>query len=153
MLVVGLVSASAAISSSPRWLVFLTNQVASFHIHPFSSKFPLSTGRCSPGTSQPVGGVVGGLHLQEALPSPLLHNPAQAELGFADNCLVHLILKRSENYSSAITRCTALQISLAYWLAVHPFLVSRGLFTSTQAILIVAVPGLLQLPFGLSFGK
>ena len=45
------------------------------------------------------------------------------------------------NYLLATTRCTALQISLAYWLAVHPFLVSRGVLTSTQAILVVAVPG------------
>ena len=43
------------------------------------------------------------------------------------------------------TRCAALIISLVYWLAVHSSLVSRGFFKSTQDVLTLAVPGLLQL--------
>lgn len=107
LLVVGLVSASGSISSSPRWLVFLTNQ----------------------------GGVLLALHslLEGWLVVSTYRKPSPPP----SFTTLHKL-----NWALQTTAwCTALQISLAYWLAVHPFLVSRGLFTSTQAILIVAVPG------------
>jgi len=37
--------------------------------------------------------------------------------------------------------CTAIQVSLGYWLAVHPTLVSRGLVNSAKDLLIFAMPG------------
>ena len=55
----------------------------------------------------------------------------------------YVYTKKKEQVAISVTiiRCVALQISLAYWLAVHPFLVSQGLLTSSEAILLVAVPG------------
>ena len=45
------------------------------------------------------------------------------------------------NFLANLTILPLIQVSLGYWLAVHPILVSRGLVNSAEKFLIFAMPG------------
>ena len=160
MLVVSLVTASGSISSSPRWLVFLTNQVELVLVlkivrktNPASLVFTIIRFYNYYMYDQ-QGGVLLAVHsLLEGLlvvstyrkSSPPASLTPMHKLTWAVQTTAWCVYKKKKKklfaISVTIIRCVALQISLAYWLAVHPFLVSRGLLTSAEAILLVAVPG------------
>ena len=160
MLVVSLVTASGSISSSPRWLVFLTNQVELVLVlkmvrktNPIWLVFTIMGGFKKYYMYDQQGGVLLAVHsLLEGLlvvstyrkPSPPASLTPMHKLTWAVQTTAWCVCKKKKEQvaiSVTIIRCVALQISLAYWLAVHPFLVSRGLLTSAEAILLVAVPG------------
>ena len=159
MLVVSLVTASGSISSSPRWLVFLTNQVELVLLlmmvrktNPIWLVFTIIRFYNYYMYDQ-QGGVLLAVHsLLEGLlvvstyrkSSPPASLTPMHKLTWAVQTTAWCVYtKKKEQVAISVTiiRCVALQISLAYWLAVHPFLVSRGLLTSAEAILLVAVPG------------
>ena len=45
------------------------------------------------------------------------------------------------NFLANLTILSLIEVSLGYWLAVHPILVSRGLVNTAEEFLIFAMPG------------
>ena len=54
---------------------------------------------------------------------------------------VVFVIKTILNFSANLTILPLTQVSLGYWIAVHPILVSRGLVNSAEEFLIFAMPG------------